>query len=299
MKKKILITGISALVISLLSIFAFVPINGVYESKLSNWMSEVSDNQEIRKMSIPGTHDSGATHSIVDIAGKCQDLSIKEQLNIGVRLFDIRLQMVNNTFKIVHDFVDQKLSLKSVVEDFSSFIRTHKDEFLLISIKQDYSSVNSTLGFEELLKQYLNPYQDVFTYSNEIPTYLKDARGKIYIIDRYGMSIGVSASSWSDNTTFENDNFYVQDYYCINNVEEKINCIDSTLNYSKNNHTKLTLNFASCYIDGGFPPLYAGTPAKTINLYLENKLKDISSTGVILLDYVSSKLTSIIIGGNK
>ena len=113
--KKLLYLIVSAVAISIVSIFAFTPINGVATSSLTTWMSEVADTQNVRELSIPGSHDSGATHSVADVAGKCQDLTIKEQLTIGVRFFDIRLQMYNDEFRVVHDFLDQKLSFKSVV----------------------------------------------------------------------------------------------------------------------------------------------------------------------------------------
>ena len=72
-----------------LSLLGMIPINRNY-SKDSNveWMSGINDDTRLIDMSIPGTHDSGATHSIFDVAGKCQDLTIKEQLNVGTRFFD-------------------------------------------------------------------------------------------------------------------------------------------------------------------------------------------------------------------
>ena len=72
----------------LLSLFAMIPINRSYNKK-EPWMSKVNDNVRLVDLSIPGTHDSGATHSIADVAGKCQDSSIEEQLKMGVRFFDL------------------------------------------------------------------------------------------------------------------------------------------------------------------------------------------------------------------
>ena len=78
----------------LISLLAFLPLGRVEaDTKGTEWMKELPDNTPLREMSIPGTHDSGALHSIGDVAGKCQDLSIADQLAIGVRFFDIRLQL--------------------------------------------------------------------------------------------------------------------------------------------------------------------------------------------------------------
>ena len=94
--KKVLIV-ISSLVVSLL---AMIPINNSYSRDVNPWMSKVNDDTRIIDMSIPGTHDSGATHSLFDVAGKCQDLSVKQQLNVGTRFFDLRLQLVGEEFRI-------------------------------------------------------------------------------------------------------------------------------------------------------------------------------------------------------
>ena len=64
--KKVLIV-ISSLVVSLL---AMIPINNSYSKDVNPWMSKVSGDTRIIDMSIPGTHDSGATHSLFDVAGK-------------------------------------------------------------------------------------------------------------------------------------------------------------------------------------------------------------------------------------
>ena len=300
--KKLIYLIVSAVAISIVSIFAFTPINGVTTSSLTTWMSDVADTQNVRELSIPGSHDSGATHSVADVAGKCQDLTIKEQLSIGVRFFDIRLQMYNDEFRVVHDFLDQKLSFKSVVNDFTTFLENNPSEFLIVSIKKDYDTHNSTKDFKELFESYFVGKEQYLSLATNIPATVGECRGKIHIIDRYGMNIGVPAFYWSDNTTFENDDLYVQDYYCINNIEDKVNCITDAITYSKTNYNKLTLNFASCYLDNGFPPLYAGTTAKYINIALKEVLKEENAgadhLGILILDYVSSDLTSLIIGGN-
>ena len=85
-----------------ISIFAFVSFDRKYDEISIDWMSKVSDDVNILDLSIPGTHDSGAQHSIADVAGKCQDLSISSQLEIGVRFLDIRLQLVNDEFRVVY-----------------------------------------------------------------------------------------------------------------------------------------------------------------------------------------------------
>lgn len=295
MNKKHKIIGIITLLAAIIiSIFAMVPISNIKESSI--WMSKVDDNKKIVELSIPGTHDSGATHSIFDVAGKCQDLSIKQQLKIGVRFFDIRLQQVNDSLNVVHSFVDQNLSFEKVLKDMDGFIKENNSEFLIVSIKEDADSKNSNKSFDKLVLEYLNRYDKTICLDNNLPETIKEARGKIYILSRFSSEIGIQAyMGWQDSTTFTIDNLYVQDNYCIDDINIKKEDILNTLNYSKTNQDKLVLNFTSCYLDYGFPPTYAVPPAKDINPWLIKTINENDdSVGIIVADFISKEMASAI-----
>ena len=284
--KKILIV-LSTLILSLL---AMIPINNSYSKDVNPWMSKVSDDTRIIDMSIPGTHDAGATHSLFDVAGKCQDLTIKQQLNVGTRFFDLRLQLVGDEFNIVHSFVDQSLKFKSVLKDLTSFVKEYNTEFIIISIKQDASSKNNARSFEEVLLDNLKEYEDIISFSKNLPNTVKDARGKIHIISRYNLDFGYPAySGWSDDATFTLGNLYVQDNYCLDNIEEKKQDILSTINVSNSkNNDKLVLNFTSCYLENAFPPTYAGTAALGINPWFIDYINEHGDDklGIVVADFI-------------
>lgn len=296
-KKQSYILGLSIALLSvIISSFALLPINKSSSKSPDLWMQKVNDDFLINELSIPGTHDSGALHSIFDVSGKCQDINIKTQLNIGVRFFDLRLQLVNDEFKIVHSFVDQNLSFTSVMKDLSSFIRSNSSEFLIISLKKEESDVNSSKSFKDALLDELTNYDDVLCFDSLLPKTLKEARGKIYIIDRYDLSVGISAySGWVDSSTFTINDLYVQDNYRIDNIDIKKQDILSTIKYSKENNDKLVLNFTSCYLDYGFPPTYAGTSSRLINPWLKEQIKDTNDNlGIIVADFIDKELAESI-----
>lgn len=296
-KNKILIFVIMIVSMIITSVFAFCSFERKYDEISVNWMSKVNDDVNIIDLSIPGTHDSGALHSIADVAGKCQDMSISSQLKIGVRFFDLRLQLVNNEFKIVHSFVDQDLKFQTVVEDLYSFIKKYDSEFLIISIKEESSSVNSTLSFEEALIKELKIYEDVFMINNNtLPKKVGMARSKIYILSRFYGEIGIPAYyGWMDDTSFELNDLYIQDNYNISDIDEKKNDILNTIAYARNNQNKLVINFTSCYLDHGFPPLYAGTTALSINPWLKDEItKSDEKLGILLVDFIDEELSKAI-----
>jgi 1-phosphatidylinositol phosphodiesterase len=297
---KNLIKGIFSLFLVLVSLFAFLPISGINKNKPDLWMQRLDDDRAVTSLSIPGTHDSGATHSIFDVAGKCQDISISEQLAIGVRFFDLRLKMTDNKFVIVHSFVDQRLTFESVLKDMAGFISSNSSEFLIISIKQEADSVNSTLDFEELLLEYFKEYEELINLSTALPETVGEARGKIHILSRFSSTIGVSAYyGWIDDDSFLMDDIYVQDNYCVSGSDDKISSINDAFDYALNNEDKLVLNFTSCYYDSGFPPTYAGTAGRDINPWLLERLQGGSGkVGIIVADFITAELSKAIYGRN-
>lgn len=297
MKNKTLITLIMIISTIVISIFAFVSFDRKYDEISIDWMSKVSDDVNILDLSIPGTHDSGAQHSIADVAGKCQDLSISSQLEIGVRFLDLRLQLVNDEFRVVHSFVDQDLKFETVVEDLYSFIKNYNSEFLIISIKEDNSGVNSTISFDQALIKALKPYEDVFMLNeSKLPKTLGDARSKIYILSRFSGDVGIPAYfGWNDDDSFILDDLYIQDNYNISDIEEKKTDILNTIKYANNNPNKLVINFTSCYLDPGFPPTYAGTTALSINPWLKEEIsKNNDKLGIMLIDFIDEELSKAI-----
>ena len=293
-KKTVIVGSVAILVSLLISLFAMIPINKKVD--VDPWMKKVSDDKLITTMSIPGTHDSGATHSIFDVAGKCQDINIKTQLNIGVRFFDIRLQQVNDNFNVVHSFVDQRTKFEKVLDDMASFVKKYPSEFLLVSIKEDASSKNSIRAFEDVLLENLNKHKDVISYDTTLPNTLKEARGKIFILSRYSSTIGIDAYiGWQDDASFAFNNLYVQDNYYIDNVNDKIDDIQNTLNIAKTNKDKLILNFTSCYLSYGFPPTYSVPPAKKINpWFIKQVSQNTDSLGIIVADFITYEMANVI-----
>lgn len=290
-KRKGMIFLIGVLFISL---FSMIPLNTYSKKDVMPWMSYIHDDTKISDISIPGTHDSGATHSIFDVSGKCQDLSVKQQLRVGVRFFDLRLQLVNDEFKIVHSFVKQNLSFKKVLKDLSKFIKEYNSEFIIISLKKEESDVNSTLDFKEKLTSDLNEYKDIISFDNELPEYINDARGKIYIMDRYGLDYGLPLSYWGDDTSFEVNNYYVQDNYCINDINEKKEDIIKAIEYKKTSDN-IVINFTSCYLENEFPPTYAGSSANKINPWFYDYINESNmKPGIVVMDFMTIDLAKAI-----
>ena len=301
MKTKALKYAIMLIVCVALTLVAVVPMQ-MGEADRSDWMAELDNGAALSSLTIPGTHDSGALYSIADLSGKCQSLSIAEQLRIGVRFFDIRLQLVDNELRVVHSFVDQLTYFKDVLSDMAEFIRDNESEFLLVSIKEDASSVGSDKDFTATLEQMLLSYPEI-SNATALPETVGAARGGIHILARYsGATIGLPCYfGWTDDDAFVLDGLYVQDNYRVSSTEEKITDIREAYSVATEEAYSLVLNYTSCYLDSGFPPIYAGLPAHDIN---RDTMKAVSeeygdgALGVLICDFMTTELADAIIGRN-
>ncbi len=308
MKKKIknvtLITTITCVSLIGLSVYGT---DSLFADKVSkeymSWLHNVDDEKKLNEIFIPGTHNSGARYSFMDLSGKCQDISIKSQLILGVRYLDIRLKNDVGGLKIVHSFVDQKTSFKSVLSTCYSFLIDNPSEFIIMSIKEEEEG-NSKLAFEERLKREIN--SKYFYHNENFPEKLQDVRGKIVLFSRYSSpTIGYDCyNGWKDSGeektnifTLDNSNVHVQDYYEVPDIDAKK---DDIVRCSTVNGYNINLNFTSGYLESAFPPNNAFDLAKEINPWLVTDLlkkQDIQSQ-VFVSDFITDTLAYSIIALN-
>ena len=301
MKKNRIRYGVLLVLSVVLTLVAVLPLQKG-DADRSDWMAALEDTARLNSLTIPGTHDSGALHSIAEISGKCQTLSIKEQLQIGVRFLDIRLQLVNNELKVVHSFVDQMTDFEDTLNDMVTFIRENPSEFLLVSIKEDASPKRSDLAFEDVLETMLLSYGEV-SAANTLPETVGDARGGIHIVARYkNASIGLPCyQGWVDDDAFTLGDIYIQDNYSVPNAKEKIADIHQAYQVAREGTYALVLNYTSCYLSPSFPPIYAGLPAHDINRDTKNAITGQYASGplgVLVCDFMTAELAEVIIGRN-
>ena len=262
----------------------------------SDWMASLDDTRPLSSLTIPGTHDSGALYSIADVAGKCQSLSIAEQLKLGVRFFDIRLQLRGDKLAVVHSFVDQMTDFADVLQTMTAFLEEHPTEVLIVSIKEDAAPKNAKTSFADAVESMLASSSAV-RCDRTLPKTLAEARGGMYLIARYqDATVGIPAyDGWQDNAAFALGELYIQDRYAVEGVSEKQEQILKTLTDDLP-QSSLILHFTSCYLTSvSYPPTNAAVPAKDILPWLcetQETLPDVR--GVILCDYMTSEISEII-----
>jgi 1-phosphatidylinositol phosphodiesterase len=215
----------------------------------NNWMSPLDGTLPLSQFSLPGTHDSGARFEPLSGTAKCQNLTIAEQLAVGVRFLDIRCRHLNDAFVIHHGQVYQNINFADVLNDTIGFLNTNPGETIIMSVKEEYTASGNSRSFEATFDTYTAQSPGKWYLGAGIPN-LNDVRGKIVLFRRFGANStpkGIDASNFPDNTTFSTGGqLRVQDNYNVSKNDDKWTSILAILNEAKyGGPNTLYVNFAS------------------------------------------------------
>lgn len=188
-----------------------------YKGSLSNWMASIPDNILLSELNIPGTHDSGTCYSLSEVYyTQCHDLQIDEQLERGIRVFDIRLdcgyysafrKWLNDEYSI--DYTDlnlqhgpftcfkdlsHELYFTDVLNWVQRFLKTYPSETVVLKVTNECNLSTGDSGsklVKEALRDFAKNYADSYNaicYTGsehaEVPT-LGSVRGKMLILTDY------------------------------------------------------------------------------------------------------------------
>jgi Ricin-type beta-trefoil lectin domain-like/Phosphatidylinositol-specific phospholipase C, X domain len=269
----------------------------------NNWMSSLDGSLTISQFSIPGTHDSGARFEPFGGTAKCQNLTIAEQLNAGVRFLDIRCRHINNAFAIHHGSVYQNINFNDVLNATIGFLNSNPDETVIMSVKEEYTPSGNTRSFEATFDSYVAQNPAKWHLGSSLPT-LAAIRGKILLFRRFGAAStpkGIDASNWPDNTTFSTGGtLRVQDCYKVSNNDTKWSQILTILNEARyGGPTPLYVNFASG-VQSVFGIPNIPNVSNNINPRLTSYFTANTSGrfGVLLMDFVDAAKCTLIYNTN-
>ena len=223
----------------------------IYSSaNLHAWMRELKDNTLLSALSIPGTHNSPTCH-LAAPSVRCQAVSPREQLENGVRFFDIRVQPqypqdpARDELILVHSVFPISLSgnkyFRDLMDDVDDFLDRNPSETLIMSVKREGPGNHTDEQLSRILRDhYANPDSRWYT-KPKIPT-LGEARGKLVLIRRFNLQErlqhahgnhgwGIDASGWADNCAHAmcpSQQICVQDFYEVleaQSIDKKITMV--------------------------------------------------------------------------
>ena len=247
----------------------------------ASWMSSLPDATVLTDLYIPGTHDSVARYGGSDYA--CQSLSILQQLQIGVRFFDMRLFATggsNETLAGRHGKVDQGVTWLQILDTTSTFLTANPSELVIMKIQQESS--NSTT-FGSTVAKSLTDYPVADTITQDT-TPLGDLRGQILIVSRdFTLPAGKGLSY---DAVEKQDDFKVD----LTTKRSRVGSFAAA-----DAGDRLALNFLSLHNNVESPAL----AAQSINAMVPDlTVQETTRPQVLLLDFPSQHAIQVIIDTN-
>ncbi len=283
---------------------------------VKNWMSYIPDQTPLNKMSIPGTHDSGAERweycggpisNPVDWSIITQSFSIAEQLKMGIRYFDIRVGETGFfEWGIFHgdNFLD--LTFEQVLAQMNNFLEDHPSEGIIMSIQKEIEE-DGEIGI--VLGQYMksdlgvklwHPNPGGSTSFPAIPT-MGELRNKIMIVRN-----GYGSGNWDPVALqMDTENHYkvwdvpgdvVDDSETATLTAKKRLVIDNI----KKAHNPAQENWIVTYLSGATHMPIGCVSARTNDVAFQylNELPSKTNVGTVLMDFPGYGLVYRIIKTN-
>jgi hypothetical protein len=198
-----------------------------------SWMDHVPDGTAMSNLSIPGTHDSCAV-SIWPFV-PTQTMPVVQQLDAGVRFLDLRCRLNKDVLYMYHGIYYLQLTLEQVLHDIYGWLDRHPREALVVMIKQEGDTVDSTMHFDQAVALHTQAYPAYWYLDDRTPT-LKEVRRKMILLRRYdapSKPIGIDVSAWTeDGSRFDILNpsgvkLTAQDHWDLTQGRTLAECVDA------------------------------------------------------------------------
>lgn len=258
-KKILLITVVSLLAIGSaggIFIASMTSFNGPTKQNdvsLKTWMNSIKDETKLNDIIMPGSHDAGTNG--MSWLSETQHLDIKDQLNLGTRYFDLRVNKHNDDYVIYHSIINGA-KFDPIFEDIKEFIVNNPSETLLLDF-QHFKNDSDEYVFHKVkneLKGYLinnDTNKTDLKFIDEL--ILKDARGKCVVF-------------FGDNSK------YVDESFIFTRNNDRCTNLNSALDscYEKDRHTISSEDFINSSL-----PYYIEK--------IESKIKKEEAKGIFVL----------------
>lgn len=167
------------------------------------WMAGLPGSTLLSRLSVPGTHDSGARVSGGDIA-LTQSMDLATQLKSGIRAWDIRLGESSGRLVLYHGIARQGQDFQDdVLATADAFLRAHPTESVLMRVKEEQGVPDFAARVHALLSADPRVYRGA---SDDPP--LSDIRGRIVVLQDFPSSV-------REGIPWGNSSWSVQDDYTV------------------------------------------------------------------------------------
>ncbi|MER5964828.1 phosphatidylinositol-specific phospholipase C [Streptomyces sp. NPDC002057] len=241
------------------------------------WMGAHPDGTPLQRLTIPGTHDSGARFG--GPWSECQNTTIAQQLAAGIRFLDVRCRVTGGSFAIHHGASYQNMMFGDVLVACRDFLAAHPSETVLMRVKQEYSS-DSDATFGAVFTDYLDNrgWRPLFRVGDTVPS-LGEARGKVVLVADNG---GLPGLKWWDGGAIA----LQDDWNALPNA--KYPKIEAHYRRAVEQPGKLYINFVST--SASLPPRWNSDNLNPrVHGFLDGTANTWKGLGITVLDYPNTR----------
>ncbi len=285
----------------------------------NNWLSVIDGKKKLSQINFFGTHDTMTAFVSLAKMARCQDKTLSQQLQFGVRLLDIRLSRKGDEFYLVHSLADcytdesksKRIVFADVIKECKAFLKENPGETIIMSVKQD-RGIQNRFFFGALYRKYIVGDSQSWYLKNELPC-LEQCRGKIVLMRRCKVfqsfdksSGGLDFSVWKDQKRNKpkplplkinkNQSAMIQDRYCLAPDAKWEKCAKPFLDSFRADGNTVGLH----YLSTSFREKETGlekTAEKVNSKFMEYDLAE--SSGWFFFDFPDAKLRDKVIASNK
>lgn len=274
----------------------------------TQWMEDLDDDLLITQLSIPGTHDSATDYAhchensaivpiIEDVS--CQTHNIPNQMEMGIRFFDIRL---DDDLEFRHKIYDLEQDFSYALDTAQTFLQENPSEFLIFLVKHEHGDASPDAFWKSITEELSNYPSDLFCLNKEVYT-VGDARGSIIFMARDESSYPQGYNvDWNNNTTYDKKwdgdlTYVVEDHFSLASVSNATKYREARQNITLArmcaecpdccDDKTLFITFLSGEGDGlgKDPGHYASYQNPHINDWLKDGAQYGSRSGIVVMDY--------------
>ena len=170
----------------------------------TDWLDLVRDETKVCKLSIPGTHDTMTGMGfyqpllkyVFNQTAISQVSTLEEQMNSGLRFFDIRPVVSTDTvakkkiLRLTHGISELDVTFEWTIDQLQSYLKAHPTEFFICKLQFDN-------GFEDQKDLYsllsdvlhMSKYKGLFFENWRPDITVGEMRGKILWLSRYDLRL--------------------------------------------------------------------------------------------------------------
>lgn len=276
-------------------------------------MSNLSDDEKWTSIKvIPHTHNSGTKDSLTFSSkfcwlwSKCQNKTILEQLNMGVRAFDFRLRIYQNEVYISHTLVSN-LKFLDVMLILKSFLKKNPTEFIFLFIKPDWPTRNNW-DLLEGIKLWINiektdtvenGYKNTIFIDKNInigESLIKDMRGKLTVVPDGRLSNHLNPQFNAKIGTLNINNLNICNTWeqqTLNSAKQLINTFINNFCNNQESDTKFNLIQLNVIAFKGIIPPYL--ISYFMNKWMINNFDTNLKLGFVSIDFVDENITNFLL----